>query len=113
MCNRDGTPTTNDQGLAHDDDIKEHEVELAEAEAAYCKIEFVYVEKHQPSNLIEFFMNCGNSVGFIGSHLLGCAKNDLCFEIISSNAVTKLPLANMKVTFRDLCMGGYDWLKCE
>ena len=56
-----------------------------------------------------------NSVGFMGSHRVGCTKDDLYFlyEITSSNAVTKLTLTNMKDIFRDLRKGGHDGLKRE
>ena len=104
-----------DQRLATDDDIKDQDVELEEAEAYYRKMEIIHAEKHQRSKLLEFLMDRRKCVGFMGSHLQGCTKDDLCFlyEITSSDAVTKLTLTNMKDIFRDLRMGGYDDLKRE
>lgn len=52
-------------------------------------------------------------VGFMGIHLQGCTKDNLCFlyKITSNYVVMMLTLTNMKDIFRDLRMGRYDGLK--
>ena len=82
--------------------MKDHEVELRAAEVALNQWESIHAEKHHRSNLISFLMKRKQCVGFVGDHLEGCTKNDLCFlyEITSSNAVMQLKIADMSEIFK-------------
>ena len=111
----------NYQELANNDGIKDQNVEVKEAEVYIRKMQFIHAEKHQRSNLLEFLMDRKKCVGFMGIHLQGCTKDNLCFlynlcclyKITSNDVVMMLTLTNMKEIFRYLRMGRYDGLKRE